>query len=43
MTLRGRRKCAICGEPIPYNSGGFVWYSGSNRYVCGKCLEVKER
>jgi hypothetical protein len=41
MTLK--RRCAICGEDIPFNSGGFVWDSGADRYVCDKCLEVKER
>jgi len=43
MTLRGKRKCAICGDSIPYNSGAYTWEAGANRYVCGKCLEVKER
>jgi hypothetical protein len=37
------RKCAICGDLIPFNSGAFVWYSQSDRYVCKKCLELKER
>jgi len=43
LKRRYKRRCAICGEVIPFNSGGFVWYLGASRYVCNGCLEVREK
>jgi hypothetical protein len=38
-----KRFCANCGSLIPFNSGCFIFHSNENKYICDKCLQLKER